>query len=105
MNTSQTPITPKLSTSPRQPSSVNAPAGLESSTHEGSTPHTRRFRHDFYIEVLTKPTDHEGSVYLSTFQRGRGQHLTSLTRDEARELGIHLIGVAEEIDKMAGVRI
>jgi hypothetical protein len=40
---------------------------------------------------------HEG-VYLSTFQRGRGQHVTALDTGQARKLGERLIALADEVE-------
>jgi len=44
---------------------------------------------------------HEG-VYLSTFQTGRGQHVTALDTEQARTLGERLIALADEVETESG---
>jgi hypothetical protein len=41
-------------------------------------------------------------VYLSTFQRGRGQHITALDTGQARKLGERLIALADEVEAETG---
>ena len=61
--------------------------------------HTLQARHDVWIQTLKNhPIRVEGGVYLSTFQQGRGQHITALDTSQARVLGQRLIALAEEID-------
>jgi hypothetical protein len=38
-------------------------------------------------------------VYLTTFQKGRGQHMTTLETTQARTLGERLIALADEIER------
>jgi len=61
--------------------------------------HTLQARYDVWIQTLKNhPIRVEGGVYLSTFQKGRGQHITALDTSQARVLGERLIALAEEID-------
>ncbi|HJQ77147.1 MAG TPA: hypothetical protein VJ948_07775 [Acidimicrobiia bacterium] len=60
---------------------------------------TLRAKHDFWIQTVR--SDSHGStdgIHLSTFQTGRGQHVTTLTPREARVLGQRLIRLAWEVD-------
>ena len=60
---------------------------------------TLHAKHDFWIQTL--PSSSNGSsegVYLSTFQKGRGQHLTTLTAEQARTLGLRLIWLAGKME-------
>lgn len=57
-----------------------------------SVQYSRRVRHDFFVQAVRSSSDSEDRVYFATFQRGRGQHITTLTREEARELGEFLVG-------------
>lgn len=59
------------------------------------TDHILRARYGVWIQTLTNhPIGIENGVYLSTFQEGRGQHITALDSGQARELGNRLIALA-----------
>jgi len=61
--------------------------------------HTLQARYDMWIQTLKNhPIGIEGGVYVSTFQKGRGQHMTALDTSQARVLGERLIALAEEIE-------
>jgi len=61
--------------------------------------HTLQAQYDVWIQTLKNhPIRVDGGVYLSTFQKGRGQHITALDTSQARLLGERLIALAEEID-------
>lgn len=64
---------------------------------------TLQARYGVWIQTLKNhPIGiHEG-VYLSTFQRGRGQHVTALDTGQARKLGERLIALADEVEKESG---
>jgi hypothetical protein len=60
-------------------------------------------RYGVWIQTLVNhPIGTEKGVYLSTFQEGRGQHITALDTEQARALGNRLIALAEEIETKAG---
>jgi hypothetical protein len=60
---------------------------------------TLQARHDIWIQTLKNhPVRIEGGVYLSTFQKGRGQHFTALDTRQARMLAERLITLADEIE-------
>ncbi len=60
-------------------------------------------RYGVWIQTLVNhPIGIEKGVYLSTFQEGRGQHITFLNTWQARALGNRLIALAEEIETKAG---
>lgn len=58
---------------------------------------TLHTRDDFWIQTVCSDSGeaHE-EIYLSTFQEGRGRHLTTLTPREARMLGERLMRLARE---------
>lgn len=59
-------------------------------------------RYGVWIQTLVNhPIGTEKGVYLSTFQEGRGQHITALDTGQARALGNRLIALAEEIETKA----
>lgn len=61
--------------------------------------HTLQAQYEVWIQTLKNhPISVEGGVYLSTFQQGRGQHITALDTSQARVLGERLIALAEEIE-------
>jgi len=64
---------------------------------------TLQARYGVWIQTLKNhPIGiHEG-VYLSTFQRGRGQHVTALDTGQARKLGERLIALADEVETESG---
>jgi len=60
-------------------------------------------RYGVWIQTsVNHPIGIEKGVYLSTFQEGRGQHITALNTGQARALGNRLIALAEEIETKAG---
>jgi hypothetical protein len=60
-------------------------------------------RYGFWIQTLkNNPIGIHRGVYLSTFQRGRGQHITALDTGQARRLGERLIALADEIETEVG---
>jgi hypothetical protein len=64
---------------------------------------TLQARYGVWIQTLKNhPIGiHEG-VYKSTFQRGRGQHVTALDTGHARKLGERLIALADEVETESG---
>ena len=65
----------------------------------GSIDQTLQARHDMWIQTLKNhPVRIEGGVYLSTFQKGRGQHITALDTCQARALAERLTALADEIE-------
>lgn len=75
------------------------PDTAEGSALDEMLAETIHAKHDFWIQTI--PSSSDGSndgVYLSTFQKGRGQHLTTLTTEQARALGWRLIALAGEIE-------
>lgn len=81
------------------PESAELSGSGDDSGLESMLDHTLRTRHDFWIQTIRSSTDGSDlGIYLSTFQKGRGQHLTTLTPLEARVLGERLIGLAREVD-------
>ena len=61
--------------------------------------HTLQAQYDMWIQTLKNhPTRIVGGVYLSTFQKGRGQHIAALDTRQARVLGERLIALADEIE-------
>ena len=61
--------------------------------------HTLQARYDMWIQTLKNhPIRIEAGVYVSTFQEGRGQHITALDTSQARALGERLIALADEIE-------
>lgn len=55
--------------------------------------------YDFWIQTLRhRPSSIDKGVYLSTFQKGRGQHVTALSTRQARSLGRRLIALADDIE-------
>ena len=58
---------------------------------------TLHTRDDFWIQTVCSDSgEAREEIYLSTFQEGRGQHLTTLTPREARVLGERLLRLAHE---------
>lgn len=57
---------------------------------------TIRAKHDFWIQTVPGLVD---GIYLSTFQSRRGQHITSLTPEQARALGIRLMILAAQAEE------
>jgi hypothetical protein len=65
--------------------------------------HILEARYGVWIQILMNhPIGIENGVYLSTFQEGRGQHITALDTGQARALGNRLIALADEIEKESG---
>ena len=61
--------------------------------------HTLQARYDMWIQTLKNhPIRIEAGVYVSTFQKGRGQPITALDTSQARALGERLIALADEIE-------
>jgi len=89
--------TPKISTIKPSQDAVGRAADVDRHGREPeSIRYSRSFRHEFYVEVLRSPDDPDHGVYFSTFQRGRGQHITSLSAVQARELGETLLALADD---------
>ena len=64
---------------------------------------TLQARYGVWIQTLKNhPIGTYEGVYLSTFQRGRGQHVTALDTGQARKLGKRLIALADEVEAEAG---
>jgi len=60
---------------------------------------TLQARYGFWIQTLKNhPIGIHKGIYLSTFQRGRGQHITALDTGQARKLGERLIALADDIE-------
>jgi hypothetical protein len=60
--------------------------------------------HGFWIQAMKNhPVGANRGVYLSTFQEGRGQHITALDTQMARAFGERLIALADEIESEAEV--
>ena len=56
-------------------------------------------RYGVWIQTLKNhPIGIDEGVFLSTFQSGRGQHITALDTGQARRLGERLIALADEIE-------
>jgi len=56
-------------------------------------------RYGVWIQTLKNhPIGIDEGVFLSTFQGGRGQHITALDTRQARRLGERLIALADEIE-------
>jgi len=65
----------------------------------GELDHTLKARYDVWIQTLKNhPIGIEEGIYVSTFQKGRGQHITALSTHQARVLGQRLITLADEIE-------
>jgi hypothetical protein len=64
---------------------------------------TLQARYGVWIQTLKNhPIGTYEGVYLSTFQRGRGQHVTALDTGQARKLGERLIALADEVEAETG---
>ena len=59
---------------------------------------TLQARYGFWIQTLRNHPIGVQGVYLSTFQKGRGQHITALDTGQARKLGERLIALADDIE-------
>ena len=60
---------------------------------------TLKARYDMWVQTSKNhPIRIEGGVFLSTFQKRRGQHITALDTGQARTLGERLIALADEIE-------
>ena len=60
---------------------------------------TLQARYGFWIQTLRNhPIGVHQGVYLSTFQKGRGQHITALDTGQARKLAERLIALADDIE-------
>jgi len=60
-------------------------------------------RYGVWIQTLKNhPIGIDEGVFLSTFQSGRGQHITALDTGQARRLGERLIALADEIETEVG---
>lgn len=86
-----------------------APIGRDSAVpidQLSRTDHILKTRYGVWIQTLTNhPIGIENGVYLSTFQEGRGQHITALDTAQARALGNRLIALADEIEAEVGATI
>lgn len=73
--------------------------GLPAVERADDSDNTLQARYGVWIQTLKNhPIGiHEG-VYLSTFQIGRGQHVTALDTGQARKLGERLIALADEVE-------
>jgi len=75
---------------PAPPARIDRPSG---------TDHILKTRYGVWIQTLVNHSiGIEKGVYLSTFQRGRGQHITALDTGQARALGNRLIALADEAE-------
>ena len=106
MRTTQSPRTTGFPFAPTEDVKVvgSTAVGREQalSDRSDSSHHVLRARYDFWIQILKNhPLDISEGVYVSTFQKGRGQHITSLSTRQARELGERLVALADEIEMEA----
>jgi hypothetical protein len=79
------------------------PASPELIDRLSRTDDTLKARYGVWIQTSKNhPIGIEEGVYLSTFQEGRGQHITALDTVQARALGSRLIALADEIERETG---
>jgi hypothetical protein len=103
MRTTQLPRTMGFQFAPTEDVKVTGSTAVEAISDRSDPSHdVLQSRHDFWIQTLKNhPLDISEGVYLPTFQKGRGQHITSLSARQARELGERLVALADEIETEA----
>lgn len=75
------------------------PAPRETPRQDGGTTDLFKAQYGMWIRAMKNhAVGPQHSVYLSTFQEGRGQHITALDPHLARTIGERLIALADEID-------